>query len=93
MVVAAELKKEGKDADGELTLVVLTLDLRWRRFLIIRLKRLPAFRTDPESPEVSESESELLLEESEEDEESIMSAKIPGWDSASIISCGILSYM
>jgi len=57
------------------------------------LMRLRALRTDPESPEVSESELELLLEESEEEEESIMSCRTPGWDSASIISCGMLSYM
>lgn len=93
MVVAAELRADGNEADGELTLAVLTLDLRWRRCLIIRLKRLRAFLTDPESPEESESESELLLEESEEDEESIMSARTPGCDSASMIACGTLSYM
>ena len=63
------------------------------RQVIIRLNRLRAFLTDPESPDVSESESELLLEESEDDEESIMSAKTPGWVSASMIACGTLSYM
>lgn len=94
MVVAAELRADGNEADGELTLAVLTLDLRWRRCLIIRLKRLRAFLTDPESPEESESESELLLEESEEEEEeSIISARIPGCDSASMIACGTLSYI
>jgi hypothetical protein len=78
IVVAAELRKDGNEADGELTLAVLTLDLRWRRCLIMRLNRLRALRTEPESPDESESELELPLEESEEDEESIMSAKIPG---------------
>lgn len=93
MVVAAEFKAGGSEAAGEVALAMLMLDLRWRRCLIMRLMRLPALRTDPESPEASESELELLLEESDDDEESIMSCKTPGWDSASIISCGMLSYM
>ena len=54
---------------------MLALDLRRRRFLIMRLMRLPAVLTEPDE---SESESELLLEESDEDDELSISARTPG---------------
>lgn len=70
-MVDGELRADGTEG----VLFVLALDLRRRRFLIMRLKRLPAVLTEPDE---SESESELLLEESDEDDELSISARTPG---------------
>lgn len=67
----------------------LALDLR--RFL--RLKRLlKRLAVDADFDEPSESELEEL-DESEELELPKKSARTPGWDSSSILCCGVLSYM
>ena len=70
-------------------LLALILDLRRRRFLNILLTLLLVVMIDPEvsDPELSEE-----LESSEDEDEFVMSAKTPGCDSSSMISCGVLSY-
>lgn len=67
----------------------LALDLR-RLLRIARLKRF-AVVFEPELASVSLSPEELEL--SDELEEFNMSARTPGWDSSSIICCGVLAYM
>ena len=64
----------------------LILDLRRRRLRKARLMRFVVVT----EPDVSVSLDEL--EESEEDDESSTSARIPGCDSSSMICCGVLSY-
>lgn len=71
---------------------MLALDLRRLLFLNIRFIFLVRVAIEPE-PEESESELESELLDSEDEDEFIMSARTPGCDSSSIISCGVLSYM
>ena len=75
-------------ADG-VTVVLLKLDLRRRRFLNALLMRL-AVVCEPE-----DSSESLPLDEAEDSVElecpSI--AKTPGWDSSSMIAWGVLSYI
>ena len=81
--------------DGELTidgregaLTELTLDLRRLRFLNARLMRLVVVTEPDVSVLLDESVSELS---DELDELWRISARIPGWDSSSMILCGVLS--
>lgn len=74
-------------------MLVLALDLRRLRFLNIRFIRLVVAVTDPDPADESDDELSLEEESSEDDEEFIMSWRTPGWDSSSIFSCGMLSYM
>lgn len=72
--------------------LVEALDLRRFLCLKIRLTRWPAVATDPEADD-SESDELDELELSDEDGEFIMLCSIPGCDSSSMTSCGVLSYM
>lgn len=65
----------------------LALDLRRRRPLNTLLIRF-AVVFDPDEPSVSLPPEELVL--SEELEDPSMSARIPGWDSSSILCWGVL---
>lgn len=73
--------------DG-VSLVELVLDLRRLRCLKARLIFF-AVVFDPD--ELSVSELLESLDESDELEELSMSAKTPGWDSSSMMCCGVLS--
>jgi len=66
---------------------VLALDLRRLRCLKARLMRFEVV-----CDEESESEELDELELSDELDEPSISARIPGWDSSSMICWGVLSY-